>query len=98
MATFGRVYGTIICFSGLVNLFQPAIDAMNHTTFADNPIPINVVLAILGFVFGTILVVFVHVQGKRAQKKRLAEEAALDRQRRIPESIMESEMESEYEF
>lgn len=98
MATFGRVYGTIICFSGLVNLFQPALDALNHATFSDNPIPINIILATLGFVVGTVLVVYVHVQGKRVQEKRRVEEAVLERQRRIPESIIESEMESEYEY
>lgn len=63
-ATFGRVYGAIICFSGVVNLSQPLIDATNHEIFHDNPIPINVILASLGFLFGTLLVVFVWVKGR----------------------------------
>ncbi|KAI7596624.1 hypothetical protein KC319_g23389, partial [Hortaea werneckii] len=46
-ATFGKIYGTIICLSGLVNLFQPAIDALNYDAFHGNPIPINSFFAIL---------------------------------------------------
>jgi hypothetical protein len=63
-ANFGRVYGAIICFSGVVNLSQPLIDAANHEVFHDNPIPINVILASVGALFGTCLVVFVWVKGR----------------------------------
>nr|POE86647.1 protein fmp42 [Quercus suber]POE87650.1 protein fmp42 [Quercus suber] len=93
-ATFGRVYGSIICFSGLVNLFQPGIDALNHDVFHDNPIPINIVLASLGFVFGVVLVAFVYVEGRKVEK-RLAEQEEAERRRGVP-SILESE--SEYDF
>ncbi|KAK5113458.1 hypothetical protein LTR85_010886 [Meristemomyces frigidus] len=92
-ATFGKIYGTIICFSGLVNLFQPAIDALNFELFGGNPIPINILLAVLGFIFGVILVVFVLVQGRRVQQKQAKEDAEAERRRGVPESIAESEFE-----
>lgn len=84
-ATFGRVYGCIIAMSGLVNLSQPLIDAMNHEVFDDNPIPINVFLASLGFAFGMSLVVFVWIQSRRMYKEVSAKEYEWDRFRMIPE-------------
>jgi hypothetical protein len=67
-ATFGRVYGTIICFSGLVNLSQTGIDALTKSTFHGNPIPVNATLAGLGFIIGVALVTYVTVQTYRMQK------------------------------
>ncbi|KAJ5949966.1 Major facilitator superfamily domain general substrate transporter [Penicillium verhagenii] len=64
-ATFGRVYGTIICLSGLANFSQYGLDALTHHTFHENPIPINAALAVSGFVVGIALVGFVTVQGHR---------------------------------
>lgn len=64
-ATFGRVYGTIICVSGLVNFSQYGLDALTHHQFDGNPIPINTFLAVAGFVVGTALVTFVSVAGSR---------------------------------
>lgn len=62
--TFGKVYGAIICLSGLVNLSQYGIDALTLEAFHGNPMPVNVVLAAAGFWVGTMLVVFVWYQGK----------------------------------
>ncbi|KAF2642170.1 MFS general substrate transporter [Massarina eburnea CBS 473.64] len=70
-ATFGRVYGTIICFSGLVNLSQTGIDALTKTTFQGNPIPVNTTLAGLGFIIGVTLVAYVAIQTYRMQKALL---------------------------
>ena len=64
-ATFGRVYGTIICLSGLINFSQYGLDALTHRTFHENPIPINATLAVAGFVVGIVLVTFVTVAGRR---------------------------------
>lgn len=75
----------------MVNLFQPLIDALNHDMFHDNPIPINIILATLGTVFGTSLVVYVWVQGRKVMKEQAAEECEWERNRVIPE-----EDESEY--
>jgi hypothetical protein len=84
-ATFGRVYGCIIALSGMVNLFQPAIDAMDHEVFNDNPIPINVSFATLGFIFGTALVLYVWWQGRTVSKVQSAQMAEYERYRIIPE-------------
>lgn len=76
-----------------MNLAQPAIDALNYEMFNGNPIPINAVLAGLGFIFGVLLVGFVWVQGKKVQKKQALEDAEFERRRMVPESIAESEFE-----
>ncbi|KAF3398219.1 Protein FMP42 [Penicillium rolfsii] len=64
-ATFGRVYGTIICLSGLVNFFQYWLDSLTHGLFNGNPVPINVALVIAGFVVGVVLVGYVTMAGRR---------------------------------
>lgn len=90
-ATFGRVYGTIICFSGLVNLFQPAIDAMSHEVFHDNPLPLNTLLAGLAVVIGTVLVLYVIIQGRKVMKEHAVEDAETA-------SILQSIAEDESEY
>ncbi|KAL2832487.1 major facilitator superfamily domain-containing protein [Aspergillus cavernicola] len=84
-ATFGRVYGTIICFSGLVNFSQYGLDALTHGPFDSNPIPINIFLAGAGFVVGFILVAFVATAGHRIRARQREEAEDEERQRLIPE-------------
>jgi len=74
-ATFGRVYGTIICFSGIVNLSQTGIDALTKSTFHGNPVPVNAFLAVAGSVFGFALVAYVTVQTYRMHKALQDEDA-----------------------
>ncbi|KAH6644614.1 major facilitator superfamily domain-containing protein [Boeremia exigua] len=93
-ATFGRVYGTIICFSGMVNLSQTGIDALNKTTFGGNPIPVNAFLAGLTFVIGSTLVVYVAVQMYRMRRK-LDQEDAMTVTNTDVGSIMESLLEED---
>lgn len=93
-ATFGRVYGTIICFSGLINLSQTGIDALTKSTFDGNPIPVNVFLAVSGFFIGTALVTYVTVQVYR-MRKRLDEEDAITVTNTDVGSIMESLLEED---
>ncbi|KAI8932611.1 hypothetical protein NX059_010110 [Plenodomus lindquistii] len=93
-ATFGRVYGTIICFSGLVNLSQTGIDALTKSAFNGNPIPINVFLAGSAFLIGSALVVYVSVQVYR-MRKRLDEEDAITVTNTEVGSIMESLLEED---
>ncbi|KAJ4288564.1 hypothetical protein N0V90_011801 [Kalmusia sp. IMI 367209] len=88
-ATFGRVYGTIIFFSGVINLSQTGIAALTKTTFHGNPVPVNVFLAVAAFVVGVALVVYVTVQTYRMQKK-LQDEDALTVTNTEADSIMES--------
>ena len=92
-ATFGRVYGCVIALSGIVNLSQPLIDAMNHEVFDDNPIPINVFLASLGFTFGTSLVIYVWTKSKRMAENCASQEHVWDRFRMIPEEDEITELE-----
>jgi hypothetical protein len=93
-ATFGRVYGTIICFSGLVNLSQTGIDALTKGHFHGNPIPVNVFLAASAFVIGTALVTYVTVQVYRMRQK-LDEEDAITITNTDVGSIMESLLEED---
>lgn len=76
-ATFGRVYGTIICLSGLANFSQYALDSLTHHTFNDNPIPINASLVVGGFVVGVALVSFVVRAGQQASSQDEDERAPL---------------------
>ncbi|KAE8154650.1 putative MFS transporter [Aspergillus avenaceus] len=69
-ATFGRVYGTIICFSGLVNFSQYGLDYLTHGPFRGNPIPINIFLAAAGLVVGIALVTFVLLAERRWREEK----------------------------
>jgi len=93
-ATFGRVYGTIICISGMVNLSQTAIDALTKGLFGGNPIPVNVFLAAAAFIVGSALVIYVAVQVYRMRKK-LDEEDAITVTNTDVGSIMESLLEED---
>lgn len=93
-ATFGRVYGTIICFSGLINLSQTGIDALTKRTFNGNPIPINAFLAGFTFIIGTALVIYVAVQVYRLRRK-LDDEDAITVTNTDVGSIMESLLEED---
>lgn len=62
--TFGTVYGSIICISGVVNYFQSTLDKLTHTTFRMNPTPINVVLVVVTGVVGTVTVAYVKRQAE----------------------------------
>jgi multisubunit Na+/H+ antiporter MnhC subunit len=93
-ATFGRVYGTIICVSGLFNLSQTAIDALTKGLWHGNPVPINIILAALAFVVGMALAVYVTVQVYR-MRKRLDGEDAITVTNTDVGSIMESLLEED---
>lgn len=90
-ATFGRVYGAIICLSGLVNLSQYGLDALTHRPFRGNPIPINAAMAGAGLVLGSVLVTFVQIKGKEIRQKQLEETVDESRQRLIPRIPEEDE-------
>ncbi|PWY75529.1 MFS transporter [Aspergillus heteromorphus CBS 117.55] len=84
-ATFGRVYGTIICFSGLVNFSQYGLDALTHGSFGGDPIPINIFFACAGCVVGAVLVGFVYVAGRRMREREREMREDEERQRLILE-------------
>ncbi|KAF7541993.1 hypothetical protein G7Z17_g11832 [Cylindrodendrum hubeiense] len=67
--TFGTVYGLIICLSGLFNFSQSGLDVLFHQTFNGNPVPVDVMLLLLGLLIGIALVSFVAVQVRRINQK-----------------------------
>lgn len=73
--TFGTVYGTIICLSGLFNFSQSGLDYLFHETFHGNPVPVNVGLLSLGLMIGIALVAFVTAKAKMMRRKVLEQEA-----------------------
>jgi hypothetical protein len=95
-ATFGRVYGAIVCISGLVNLSQTGIDALTKGYFGGNPTPVNAFLTVAAFVVGTSLVTYVTVQVYRV-RKRLDQEDAITVTNTDVGSIMESLLEEDEE-
>lgn len=76
-ASFGRIYGTIVCISGLSNFTQPGLDALRHNVFHDSPTPINIALGASGAVLGFVLSLYTEVQSRRfLREKTEAEEAS----------------------
>lgn len=73
--TFGTVYGTIICLSGLFNFSQSGLDYLFHETFKGDPIPVNLILLALGLVVGVSLVAYVGYEVRGLRRKMLELEA-----------------------
>ena len=74
-ATFGTVYGAIICLSGLFTFTQSALQALVHDVFEDDPEPINLGLATLGLVLGVVLVMYVDIEGQELQRQKAMQAA-----------------------
>ncbi|KAF4999522.1 hypothetical protein FGRMN_2391 [Fusarium graminum] len=70
--TFGTVYGLIICLSGLLNFSQSGLDVLFHETFNGNPVPVDIMLLLIGLVIGVALVVFVAMKLRKTQQKARA--------------------------
>ena len=83
-ATFGKVYGLIICLAGLFNFIQSGLDALTHSAFHNDPRPINAVLLIVGAVVGALLVGYVYWRSRTLERDRLEEEAEEARQVLMP--------------
>lgn len=82
--TFGTVYGTIICFSGICNILQQVMDKVTHKTFHLNPIPINALLTTLTVLFAGMILTFVMSQEKALKRRSLELEAQEASARPIP--------------
>ncbi|KAI3405908.1 hypothetical protein KGF56_001127 [Candida oxycetoniae] len=72
---FGTVYGTIIAFSGICNIFQQLMDKVTQEYFKMNPTPINSFLVLLTLLFGGLLIVYVKSQEKKIRRRNLEMEA-----------------------
>ncbi|KXH66550.1 major facilitator superfamily transporter [Colletotrichum salicis] len=73
--TFGTVYGTIICLSGLFNFLQSGLDVLFHQTFGGDPVPVNIILLSVGFAVGVALVGYVALKARGLKRKMLEQEA-----------------------
>lgn len=92
-ATFGRVYGTIIALSGVVNFSQIAIVAATKEWFGGNPVPVNAALAGAGFLVGVAIVGFVGWEGRKARLAMEEDASAIDENMSLMESVLEDESE-----
>lgn len=73
-STFGTVYGAIICISGLCTFAQPALQALTHTFYHNDPSPVNLLLASLGLFLGVLLVAFVTIGGRKVRAEHAEED------------------------
>jgi len=73
-ATFGRVYGMIICLSGLVQFVQSALDALTHGPLKGDPTPINLFMAISGTFLAIVLTSYVYIKSRDYHAELEAEE------------------------
>ncbi|KAG6007407.1 hypothetical protein E4U43_000304 [Claviceps pusilla] len=71
--SFGRIYGTIVCCSGLINLAQSGLDAVTHEVLGGNPTPINIAFVVTGTVVGSTLSIFVAIQSRSSKMKRISQ-------------------------
>jgi hypothetical protein len=62
-ATFGRIYGMLICISGLMNLSQSGLDALTHGPLDGNPAPINISIAVMGTLLAMALSAYITISG-----------------------------------
>lgn len=71
--TFGTVYGSIICTSGVFNFFQSTLDKLTHNNFNMNPIPINIILVLITAIIGGITVTYVKIQANLYSQRKQAQ-------------------------
>ncbi|KAG7810878.1 hypothetical protein KL921_002506 [Ogataea angusta] len=73
--TFGTVYGSINCISGLFNVLQAPLDNATHTIFKMNPNPANTLLVGLTFIAGLALISYIKGQEIELKKRNIIHEA-----------------------
>lgn len=69
--TFGTVYGSIICISGIINFGQSLLDQATHNNFNMNPTPINIMLVIATVIIGLLTVGYTQHQAKLYRSRKL---------------------------
>ncbi|KAH6650732.1 major facilitator superfamily domain-containing protein [Chaetomium tenue] len=73
--TFGTVYGAVIALAGVLNFSQEGLDWLFEKRFGGDPVPVNVLLLVLGLVVGVVLVGFVGWKARRVRRGVLEQEA-----------------------
>jgi hypothetical protein len=76
-ATFGKVYGLVICLAGVGNFAQAGLDALTLKFWKGNPVPVNVGLTVLVAGVGAGLVGFVVVKSAERERARQGEREPL---------------------
>jgi hypothetical protein len=84
-ATFGRIYGTVTCVSGITQLIQSGLDALTHGPLHDDPTPVNATLGAAGALVGLTLTIFITVRGRVFVEKRVDMWADVERERLLSE-------------
>ncbi|KAK6433939.1 hypothetical protein LTR95_009876 [Oleoguttula sp. CCFEE 5521] len=85
-ATFGKVYGLVICLAGLFNFTQAALDTLTHRTFGNDPVPVNIVLLATALFVGILLVGFVWRKSYTLSREKLEDEAEDAREVLMPDA------------
>jgi len=89
-ATFGKVYGLVICLAGLFNFAQAGLDALTHKTFDNDPIPVNIILLCAALGVGILLVGYVWRKSYTMQRDMLEDEAEEARETLMPDADEEN--------
>lgn len=85
-ATFGRIYGTITCVSGITQLIQSGLDALTHGPLHNHPTPVNATLGAVGALVGLILTIFITVKGRVFVEKKVEMEVDGERERLLSDA------------
>jgi MFS family permease len=85
-ATFGKVYGLVICLAGVLNFFQAGLDALTHKVFNNDPIPVNIVLLGSALAVGVVLVGYVGRKSYTMHRQKLEEEAESAQETLMPDA------------
>ncbi|KAL1305682.1 hypothetical protein AAFC00_007275 [Neodothiora populina] len=83
-ATFGKVYGLIICLAGLFNFSAQGLDALTHKQFRNDPVPVNVILLSAALLVGVVLVGYVWRESRVMERDGLEDEAEAARETLMP--------------
>ena len=86
-ATFGKVYGLIICLAGLCNFAQSGLDALTHGAFDGDPIPVNLMLLFVALAVGCALVGFVWKRSQTMERGFLEDRAEHAREVEVPNGL-----------
>lgn len=66
-ATFGTVYGVIVCLSGAAIFCQSGLQALVHTVYEEDPGPMNLWFAGMSLIVGISLVLYVDMRGRKVR-------------------------------
>lgn len=89
-ATFGKVYGLLVCLAGLLNFLQAGLDTLTHKTFNNNPTPINIVLLGSALAVGIVLVGYVWRKSYTMHREKLEQEAEGAQETLMPDADAEN--------